>query len=160
MKSAAIVDVQGFKTDNNGFIVKEIAIFFNDQMLHLLIQPPFPLHNLTISERKQVWWIQKNRKIYWDQGFIPYKNYLTYIEDILDDKTIYCKGVEKVTWIKKIFDRNDVINLENMNCPKLLNLYEDYRLSSDVFNCVYHPTICALKNVSCLRKWCLNKNII
>lgn len=160
MKSAAIVDVQGFKTDKNGFIVKEIAIVFNDQIQHLLIQPPFPLHNLTISERKQVWWIQKNRKIHWNEGFIPYKNYQIYIEDFLDDKIIYSKGVEKVTWLKNILDRNDVINLENMNCPKLLTLYEDYRLSSDVFNCIYHPTICALKNVTCLRKWCLNKNIL
>lgn len=160
MKSIAIVDVQGFKRDNNAFIVKEIAIAVNDQIQHLLVLPPCPLHNLSTTERKQVWWIQKNRKINWNDGFIPYESFLRHIQYFLIDKTIYCKGVEKVTWIKNILDHNDVINLENMNCPKLLSLYEEYRLSTDVFNCIYHPTVCALRNVTSLRKWCLNKNVL
>lgn len=160
MKSIAIVDVQGFKTDENKFIVKEIAIAFNDQLQHLLILPPCPLHNLSPQERKQVWWMQKNRKICWNEGFIPYTDYLIHVEDFLSDKTIYCKGSEKAHWIKTMFLHNDVINLEDMQCPNLLSLYEEFRLSSDVFNCIYHPTICALKNVTSLRKWCINKAII
>lgn len=160
MKAVAIVDLQGFKTDDNQFIVKEIAVSFNDQLQHLLVLPPFPLHNLSPDERKQVWWIQRNRKIYWNKGFIPYRDYLMHVEDFLSDKTIYCKGLEKLHWIKSQFIHSDVINLEDMQCPKLLSLYEDYRNSTDVFNCIYHPTICALKNVTCLRKWCFNKGIL
>lgn len=159
MKSIALVDVQGFKTDENKFIVKEISVVYNDQLQHLLILPPCPIHNLSPFDRKQVWWIEKNRKICWNEGFIPYTSYLNHVQEFLTDKMIYCKGVEKANWIKSILDHNDVINLEDMGCPKLLSLYEEFRSESDVFNCIYHPSICALKNVTCLKKWCLNKGI-
>lgn len=154
MKSQAIVDIQGFKIEDNKFIVKEIAILCDDQVQVLLIQPPFPFYNLTTEDRKQVKWIEKNRKMSWNDGFIPYNKFLMYTDEFLLDKTIYCKGVEKSVWIKNIFDHNHVINLEDMHCPKLLSLYEEYRNCTDIFNCIYHPTICALRNVTCLKKWC------
>lgn len=160
MKAIAIVDVQGFKIADNKFILKEIAIAHGDQIQVLLIKPPFPIHNLTAIERKQVNWIQRNRKICWNDGFIPYSNYMTHVEEFLYNKIIYCKGHEKMLWIKKVLDYNDVYNLEDKSCPSLLNLYEEYRLSTDVYSCVYHPTICALRNVTCLKKWCLkNKHL-
>lgn len=49
---AAIVDVQGFKTDDNQFILKEIAILYSDQLQVFMIQPPFPFQNLTSTEKK------------------------------------------------------------------------------------------------------------
>lgn len=160
MKAIAIVDVQGFKIADNKFILKEIAIACKDQIQVFLIKPPFPIYNLTSTERKQVNWIERNRKIYWNDGFIPYKNYLAYIEEFLIDKMIYCKGLEKMLWIKKLLDYNDVYNLELKSCPSLLSLYEEYRLSTDVYTCIYHPTICALRNVTCLKKWCLNNKLL
>lgn len=69
----AVVDLQGFKTDNNDFIVKEIAILCeNNQMLVLLIKPPFPFNELSETEKMQVRWIERNRQIYWREGIIPY----------------------------------------------------------------------------------------
>lgn len=159
MSAIAIVDVQGFKIAENKFILKEIAIACKDQLQVLLIKPPFPIHNLTPEERRHVNWIQRNRKIYWNEGFVPYSNSLSYIEEFLSDKTIYCKGLEKMLWIKEMLDYNNVYNLETKSCPSLLSLYEEYRLSTDVYNCIYHPTICSLKNVTCLKKWCLNNKL-
>lgn len=156
----AIVDVQGFKTDDNKFILKEIAISYKDQIQVLLVRPPFPFHNLSASERKQIKWIERNRRIFWNDGFVSYETFLLYISEFLMDKTIYCKGVEKVIWIKDILDYNDVINLEDFDCPNLLSLYEEYRFCNHVYNCIYHPKICALRNVTCLKKWCNSKKII
>lgn len=155
-----IVDVQGFKIDHNQFILKEICILYNDQIHLLLIQPPFPFHKLSVTEKKQVKWIEKNRKIYWNDGFIPYSNYSMYINEILIDKIIFCKGTEKMVWIKNMLQRAEVYNLEDMQCPKLLSLYEKYKHSTDVSSCIYHPTICALRNVTCLRKWCLDNKVL
>lgn len=160
MKAIAFVDIQGFKTDDNNFILKEIAIAHNDQVQVLLLKPPFPFYNLTYTERKQVKWIERNRKINWNDGFIPYDNFLVHIDEFLTDKIIYCKGVEKVTWLSHFLDRGDIINIEDLRCPSLLSLYEKYRLSNDIFNCIYHPTICALRNVTCLKKWCTENKII
>lgn len=159
MKSV-IVDVQGFKTKDNEFILKEIAILSEDQMLVFLVQPPYPFQNLTNEEKKQVKWIERNRKVLWNDGFIPYESVYMYIVNFIVDKMIYCKGVEKMQWIKNILSTDNVTNLETMNCPNLLSLYERYRNSSDIFNCIYHPTICALKNVTCLKKWCIDNKIL
>lgn len=160
MKSVAIVDVQGFKTEDNRFILKEIAILCGEQVQVYLVQPPFSFNNLTIAERKQVRWIEKNRKLNWHDGFIPYEKVFEYINEFFIDKVIYCKGVEKVKWIQDIVMSDNVINLETINCPKLLSLYEEYRFCSDIYNCIYHSNICALRNVLCLRKWCTNNKIL
>lgn len=154
----AIVDVQGFKRDNNEFILKEIAIICNDQVQVLLFKPPFPFYDLTKTERRQVSWIERNRRILWNAGVIPYYKNEIYIKELLRNKTIYTKGLEKILWLKYITGNNDVFNLEDKNCPSLLHLYNEYKTSNDVFCCMYHPTICALKNVTCLKKWC-NDNI-
>lgn len=59
-----------------------------------------------------------------------------------------------------MLDHNDVNNLEDMHCPRLLTLYKEYRLDNDVYSCCYHSTICALKNVMCLKKWCLSNKVL
>lgn len=155
-----IVDVQGFKNDQNYFLPKEIAIVYNDRVQVLLIRPPYPYEWLTETEKKQVNWIEKNRKITWSEGFVPYENYKCHLIHALKCNDIYCKGLEKQLWLKDILNNPNVFNLEDKGCPSLLTLYKLYDSHSDIFSCVYHPTICALKNVTCLRKWCLNNKII
>ena len=95
MNNIAIVDIQGFKTDENKFLPKEIAILCNGQMQNFVIKPPYPFYDLTKTERKQVSWIERNRKILWSEGFIPYLNFKYHILDYLSDKCIYTKGLEK-----------------------------------------------------------------
>lgn len=155
----AIVDLQGFKTDGNKFILKEIAILSNDQLQVFLIKPPFPFYDLTKTERKQVSWIERNRKIYWNEGYIPYSKHKMYIADILKSKHIITKGLEKVIWINEILsdDNNNnycIYNLEDSGCPSIMTLYEKYESSIDMFRCSYHSFICAMKNVLCFKKWC------
>lgn len=155
----AIVDVQGFKTEGNEFIVKEIAILCNNKIQRLLIKPPFPFYKLTVKERKQVNWIQRNRKIYWCEGVTPYLNYQNFIADNIKDKCIYVKGLEKVLWLKSILQNDNIINLEDKGCPSLLNLYNQYKDCKDLYSCINHDSVCALKNVFCLNKWCSDNNI-
>lgn len=154
-----IVDVQGFKTETNQFILKEIAILCNNKIQVFLIKPPVPFHELTELERKQVKWIERNRKIYWQEGVVPYSNYPNLIVNIVREKLVYTKGLEKVLWLKCILENNIVINLEDKDCPSLLSLYDKYNYSQDVYSCIYHDSICALKNVLCLNKWCLENKL-
>lgn len=149
-----IVDVQGFKSEENEFIPKEIAIMYKGRVQVLLIKPPRPFYDLTRKERLQVAWIEKNRGINWNEGFVPYFNYQANFGDFFTNKSIFTKGNEKVLWIKDIFRISNVFNLESKNCPSLLTLYNNYSDSSDITSCMYHTNICALKNVFCLNKWC------
>lgn len=157
---SVIVDVQGFKNEHNDFIPKEIAIMSKNHVLVLLIKPPYPFFNLTRKERLQVAWIERNRGILWNEGFVPYFEYNALILDFVKDKRIYTKGGEKVLWLKKILKNESIYNLEDMNCPKLETLYKNYSTSSDIQSCIYHRNICAFKNVTCLRKWCKESNVI
>lgn len=158
----SFVDVQGFKTDLNDFIIKEIAIKSGSQLITLLFKPPFYRFELTDTEKKQVSWIERNRKIFWDEGFIPHCYHKNIIRELLKNKNIYVKGLEKVTWIKKILedsidDNLCIFNLEDIGCPSLSSLYENYKSGLDVYQCIYHSTHCALKNVSCMQKWYLSR---
>lgn len=156
----AIVDVQGFKNEDNKFIVKELAILCKNHIMVLLIKPPYPYYNLTRKERSQVSWIEKNRGLLWNEGFVPYYYYKFLILDFLKNRQIYTKGVEKVSWLKEILETENVFNLEDKNCPKLEVLYNNYLLSSDIKSCIYHSNTCALKNVTCLNKWCVENNVL
>lgn len=159
---SVIVDIQGFKIDENTFIVKEIAIASHDQLQVLLIKPPFPFYNLSKPQRRCVSWIERNRKIMWNEGILPYTNYKAIIGDFLKDKVIFCKGLEKIQWIKDVLviGSSKVINLEDKGCPSIINLYQEYALCKNVFCCINHTSICALKNVLCLRNWCITYNLV
>lgn len=74
----AFVDIQGFKTDDNKFILKEMAILCNGQMQVFLVKPPFKFYDLSKSERLQVCWIERNRNILWNEGFIPFCHFQQY----------------------------------------------------------------------------------
>lgn len=155
----AVVDVQGFKSEDNKFIPKEIAILCDNRILVLLIKPPYPFYNLTAKERLQVAWVERNVGILWNEGFVPYFTYKLLILEYIKNKKIYTKGCEKVMWLKEILETDNIYNLEECNCPNLKTLYKNYSTSSDIQSCIYHSNICAFKNVTCLRKWCITNNI-
>lgn len=162
---SVIVDVQGFKTDDNEFIVKEIAIQCDKQVSVLLVKPPIPFHCLTKTERNQVCWIEKNRKVYWNEGYIDYSSFKYHILSLFKNKAvIFVKGLEKTNWIRKIMDdENDnkiiVCNIENYGCPNLQTLYDQYKNCPEIYNCIYHSSYCALKNVNCLTKWSIENKL-
>lgn len=155
---SVIVDLQGFKSESNKFIPKEIAILYEERVQVFLIKPPFAYCMLTESEKKQVDWIQRNRNIFWNEGNIPYHNYEQYIIPYLENKVIFVKGEEKVTWLEEMTGFKNIWNLEKDGCPNLNELNSKY--TKDVFKCLCHSSVCALKNVFLLYKWCQgNKNI-
>lgn len=157
----ALVDVQGFKTYDNKFILKEIAILCKERVQVFLIKPPFPFYDLTKSERKQVCWIERNRNILWKEGFIPYGQFKQYtdIVNILKDKCIIVKGMEKTIWLKDLLQNNCIYNVEDKGCPSFISLYDKYKSSSEVKTCLYHTNVCALKNVICLNLWCNDNKV-
>lgn len=153
-----IVDLQGFKSDNNKFIPKEIAIRSENHVLVLLIKPPYAFYDLSKKERLSVMWIEKNHSVLWNEGFVPYYNFHFHLRNYLENKRIFVKGSEKVLWLKQIVDNDNVHNLEDMNCPRLETLHKNYLMSPDIQTCIYHTKVCAYKNASCLYKWFMEHN--
>lgn len=158
MKSQTIfVDLQGFKNSKNEFIVKELAIATSDWTQVFVIKPPYAYSTLTIEEKKQVHWLERNRGILWSEGFIDYREFKRLIPFYLENKNIIVKGCDKVKWVKELCENCDIVDVGEKGCPNLTTLQEKYK--NHELNCVIHKKQCALKNSICLQKWFFDNHI-
>ena len=51
-----VVDVQGFKIENNKFISKELAAYDGRKICHYVFKPPFNLNQLPPNLTKEANW--------------------------------------------------------------------------------------------------------
>lgn len=152
MTTATIfVDLQGFKNSKNNFIVKEFAIVTNEWTQVFLVKPPYSFTSLTLEEKKQAVWLERNRGILWSEGFIDAREFKRIIPLYIENRNIVVKGFEKVTWIKALCENCKIVDIGDKGCPNLSNLNEKYQ-NSELY-CVNHKKQCALKNALCLSKW-------
>lgn len=145
------VDLQGFKNSNNKFIVKEFAIVTKEWSQVFLVKPPYPYSSLTPEEKKQTKWIERNRGIFWSEGFIDSRECTRVIHLYLANKNVVVKGQEKIKWVKEICEICNVVDIGDKGCPNLSTLHEKYANCN--LYCMNHKKQCALKNVICLKKW-------
>lgn len=152
----AIVDIQGFKLQNNEFVFKELAILTEEyQLQHYIFKPPFSYKDLTTTEKRQVKWLQHNfHGFKWDDGYIPYQKLYATVEPLLRNKIIFVKGSEKMRWIEQAFGSEfTTYDVEEDGCPKLSAL----KFENDVPSCIIHNGYCALENVFLIRNFMRNK---
>lgn len=146
MTHATYVDLQGFKTISNEFIVKEAAILLNgNELLHWIFEPPFGLHRLTSSEKRQVQWlVKKHHGINWQDGYVPYGKARNCLTQALErSQTIIVKGSEKKEWLWKLtgIEALDVETDLEVDVPRLS------RLQQGSHRCAFHDGVCILENV-------------
>lgn len=154
-----IVELQGFKYLDNNFIVKEVAIVSNDHTQTFLVKPPHSFYYLTQEEKKQVRWLERNRGIFWSEGFIDYREFQHVIVPYLENKKIITKGLEKIKWIKELCANCEVIDIGEKGCPNFATLKKKFCKNKTDFNCVNHKINCALNNAVCIRKWYVDNNM-
>lgn len=100
-------------------------------------------------------WIERNLGYRWSEGHIDYHEFRRIIKPYLEHKQVFVKGLEKTRWIKELCANCVVRDVEDVGCPNLLVLSKKY----NPISCVNHFMInknCALKNVLCIRNWCLD----
>lgn len=135
-----VMDLQGFKTENNKFIVKELAGYDGEKMCHFVFKPPFPFDMLPSDLQKQAKYLTKNHHgIEWNVGFTP----LHYLKQIIGDFTahanyVYVKGREKANFLKQ-YTTTPVLEFEEQPALQKTNP-----------KCLSHSQkfcMCALSNV-------------
>lgn len=138
---SVVIDLQGFKIENNHFIVKEFAAYDGNKLSHFVFKPPFRMDRLPPHLQKQVVWLTENHHaIKWKDGFVPLHKFfdiLHYITDKYD--RVYVKGKEKAEYVKKLLLSKPVIELD-----------EQPSLQQGEPNCLFHSKMfcmCALTNV-------------
>lgn len=156
MHNKIFVDLQGFKTNTNEFIVKEFAYSTREYTNVFLIKPPFNFCKLTESEKRQTRWIEKHLGILWHEGYVDYREFKRLIVNHIKNKEIFVKGSEKLNWIKMLCADVTVTDLGENSTPNFNELHKKYCFIENNYNCVYHKKNCALKNVICINKWYLD----
>lgn len=169
----AFVDLQGFKSNTNRFVVKEIAILTRNITFHDIIKStPSTFSELDTEHKKQAKWLTYNfHGLKWDWGFITLQDLRQKFIPILNGKVAYVKGEDKLQWLQQILGFNtricQIVNIEPLNCALSLSLnngstYRKFQI------CKEHTIMkhgkrchCALKNVLILDNWFqLNKNSV
>lgn len=150
------LDLQGFKSENNSFIVKEICLLSKNQEASFLfiIKPPFPYKNLSFQCKKQTEWLSKNyHGLHWKDGFISYENAKEALLLNLPklNVNIFVNGEEKKKWASQVLGENEEINYYN-----IAELgYNNNFITNNIENCKYHQKefVCTYKNVIKMKKW-------
>lgn len=92
------IDVQGFKDENNKFILKEIAFLNSENICKVFIlKSPYPFEKLPKKYQKQSIWLYDNyHGLNWNTGNDTLKSVKKYIyNNNLRIQEIYVKGLEK-----------------------------------------------------------------
>jgi hypothetical protein len=106
-------------------------------------------------QRQNLWLTQNFHGLSWDStnGYT-----VTHIRKIIFqlckvDAIFFCKGLEKVNWIKKLFQLKNVNDITEQGCPCLSEL----KFTVGCNGCTYHTPIeeraCALRNCLQLQYW-------
>lgn len=162
----AFVDLQGFISNANKFVVKEIAIITSNTKYHDIVKStPTPFSDLDAAHKKQAKWLTYNfHGLKWSWGYNTIQNLRKQIVPILNQKTVYVKGDQKTEWLEQILSHQKsyvlkIINIEPLNCSLSLSLnngstYQKFKI------CENHTAMkneerchCALKNVLVLQNW-------
>lgn len=164
-----IIDIQGFKGNNNEFIVKELAILIDEYICYnFIIKEPYDFFKLMPHMQRQAKWLTKNHHgLHWANGTSTLSNVRKFLEENLyEQHTIFIvKGVEKKQWIAKYIlngkNAYHVLNVEDFGCASFKNLYKQCH---DLKPCNHHQQnnylrnkVCALVNVKLIYNF-LNVN--
>lgn len=153
------MDIQGFKGDQNKFIVKELAIISTDgQMYELqLFQPPCQFDQLSEHVQKQVHYLEKHfHGLYWNSGYQPYSELKTILMRLNLSGVVYVKGREKQIIVSELLSnfKVNVVNIEELGCPSLTILKKHLQPMSTKPCAFNHDTKnCAYLNVNAVLQW-------
>lgn len=155
-KMVVFVDLQGFKTLNNNFIPKEIAILkIGSFSQRFTIKPPYPIDILPNHLKYQTKWLQRHIHGFdWHAGNDSLQSVQNFmINNNIHNCNIYVKGSEKKSWMLQLFkfiEPTSIINIEDFGCSKLLDLRHSY---SNIKSCGTHYGNCAWQNCYMLQQW-------
>ncbi|KAJ3623318.1 hypothetical protein MTP99_019551 [Tenebrio molitor] len=150
------IDFQGFYA-SSGFIFKELAIIFNDNVSepkHVVFKEPYEFSNLHSRDRVTAKWVTKNyHGLEWTGGDTPYDR-LTEIltQSIGAAGIVIVKGLSKERILSQFTsNKTFILNLEEYGCVnfrKLLSMRSDM---CDLHSDKSH--ICALQNANNMSRW-------
>lgn len=150
-----ILDFQGFKDENNKFVVKELALISTNGLVYelQLFRPPCDFNQLPESVKKQVIWLENYHGLNWGTGIRHYSELKDVFSTLNMHGTVFVKGIEKTNFVTELLSEFNVtvVNIENIGCPSLKNLKQQSAPRVCSFN--HSSENCAYVNVYALLEW-------
>lgn len=156
--SSAILDIQCVLGVKSEYKIKEMSIvdIKSCTMQHWV----FKHSSLTQDAKSRSvnnWLKRRYHGLTLDCGDVEY----TEIEKIFQSikyNTIYVKGLQKNTIISEFMPYTNVMNMEDLMCPRTDNLAYDNTLPRCILHKEFHTTKCSLYKAFVLKKWFINNS--
>lgn len=155
--SSAIIDIQCVVASDLSYLIKEMSIVGIQSMAtqHFI----FKHNNISQNEKSRGVnkWLENNyHGLSLDYGDINYEE----IDRIINSfrfKYIYVKGKQKQKIIKQFIPHIDVIDLEELDCPRQAELCVEDHLPFCIFhNDKTYSTQCTFHKIYAMKKWFIN----
>lgn len=156
--STAILDIQCVLRSDNKYLIKEMSVVdtFTWASQHWIFKNSPGAQNG--QSRKTNKWLERNfHQIALEYGDVEYEQ-LERILNSLKFEHIYVKGDQKRQLIKDFIPQVNVVNMEDMDCPRLDQLCIEDNLPCCIFHMDLNPKQCTFYKVYALRKWYINNS--
>ena len=149
MDTLGIIEFQGFKDDDNNFIVKELAMVSSSEQISMLFQAPYSTDCLRRETVQRNRWCTNNlHGIEWESGDVRYDlmqpSILSFVKQY---SRLVTKGLEKSNFLteltlRKFTNLDDVIFCKKTELPHVEHM-------------CFHKSdyACAMRNAKSLFKW-------
>lgn len=128
---------------------------------HWIVAPPYEFYMLKKDKRREAVRVKQNyHGLSWGDGGISYGAFQDELKQVCSDvRRVFVKGTEKTEFLTTLL-KNDVINLEDYNTPRLKKLmFNSYLPVLRCFrHCKHKKYICALSSADKLKLWVITNN--
>lgn len=109
MDDVVFIDVQGFKTTDNAFILKEFCLLHGNFEFHDIVKSPCMRKDLSNIYKRQADWLTFTyHGLKFDSGNITLNELIELTSEHVNGRTLVVKGYEKAEWMRKIYGNYDV----------------------------------------------------
>lgn len=151
-----IVDMEGFKQEENECVLKELAILpvsRSDDVRVFLFKPPFPWRRLTQKcKHENLWYKHFYHGLNWKSGKYSYDQiYHILRENLSDASTVFVNGKIRKEWLKRFRLDVAVVDITELG-------YLNFHPPRTVTVCPNHngyckKIVCALHTVKLMEKF-------
>lgn len=156
MLSSAILDVHCVLDGAAKFMIKEMSVVDIDTYAtqHWIFKHSHLTQNA--KSRSVNKWLERNyHKLSLEYGDVEYTE-INHILNSLTFDVIYVKGEQKQKIIKDIVPYANIINIEEIGCPRLNQVCDEETMPCCIFHKDLNPKQCTFFKVFALKQWFIN----
>lgn len=154
--SAGIIDIECVLACNMNYLIKEMSVIDTNTLStqHWIFKHTSNTQNA--KSRAVNKWLERNfHQLPLEQGDVKYEEVGTILNS-LKFNSIYVKGEQKQHIIQGFISHINVINLEDLGCPRLEQICTDDNIPCCIFHMNLDQQHCTFHKVFSLKKWYLN----